>query len=141
TGLIHTVAGDGTTGENGPIGDGGPATAAKLFMPSDIALDPRTGDIYIADMHHYRVRKVDAKTHVITTVAGSGTWGYGGADGPAREASLTGPAGVAVVPEPYGKVTIFIADFYSGRVLAVGPDGIVHDVSDEHQPLEKPTRV
>src|SRR5207249_10396808 len=72
TGLIHTVAGDGTTGESGDIGDNGPAVDAKLFMPSDVALDPRTGDVYIADMHHYRVRKVDARTHIITTVAGNG---------------------------------------------------------------------
>ena len=56
-------------------------------MPSDVAIDTRTGDVYIADMHHNRVRKVDAKTHIITTVAGSGVWGNSGDDGPARAAA------------------------------------------------------
>ena len=82
-------------------------------------------------MHHNRIRKVDAKTHIITTVAGNGAWGYSGDDGPATKARLAGPAGVAVVPEPGGKVTIFIADYYNGHVRAVGPDGIIRDVSDE----------
>jgi hypothetical protein len=111
-------------------------------MPSDIALDPRTGDIYIADMHHYRVRKVDAKTHIITTVAGNGQWRNTGDDGPALQASFTGPAGVALMPEPNGKLTIFIADYYSGHVRAVGPDGIIRDLSDEGaEVFGAPTRV
>ena len=76
TGLIHTVAGDGTPGDPQNVGDGGPATSAHLNMPSDVALAPKTGDLYIADMHHNRVRKVDAKTHIITTVAGSGVCGH-----------------------------------------------------------------
>jgi GT2 family glycosyltransferase/DNA-binding beta-propeller fold protein YncE len=142
TGLIHTVAGDGTPGDPQNVGDGGPATSAHLNMPSDVAIDPRTGDIYIADMHHNRVRKVDAKTHFITTVAGSGVWGNSGDDGPAKNARLAGPAGVAVVNEPGGKVTVFIADFYNGHVRAVGPDGIIRDLSDEgRQAFGAPTRV
>jgi hypothetical protein len=112
------------------VGDGGPATSATLNMPSDVALDPKSGDLYIADMHHNRIRKVDARTHVITTVAG-GVWGYSGDGGPATLARLAGPAGIAVVPEPDGKVTIFIADYYNGHVRAVGPDGIIRDLSDE----------
>jgi len=52
------------------VGDGGLATSATLNMPSDVAIDPQTGDLYIADMHHNRIRKVDARTHIITTVAG-----------------------------------------------------------------------
>ena len=142
TGLIHTVAGDGTPGDPQNVGDGGPATSAHLNMPSDVAIDPRTGDIYIADMHHNRVRKVDAKTHIITTVAGSGVWGNSGDDGPATNARLAGPAGVAVVNEPGGKVTVFIADFYNGHVRAVGPDGIIRDLSDEgREAFGAPTRV
>jgi DNA-binding beta-propeller fold protein YncE len=142
TGLIHTVAGDGLPGDEKNVGDGGPASEAHLNMPSDIALDVRNGDIYIADMHHNRVRKVDAKTHVITTVAGTGVWGYSGDDGPATAARFEGPAGVAVVPEPGGKVTLFIADYYSGHVRAVGPDGILRDLSDEgHEAFGAPSRV
>ena len=71
TGLIHTIAGDGQPGESGAIGDGGPATAAHLNRPTDVALAPN-GDVYIADMGHNRIRVVDARTGVITTVAGGG---------------------------------------------------------------------
>ena len=101
-------------GETGAVGDGGPATAAHLNMPSDVALAPN-GDLYIADMHHNRIRKVDAKTRIITTVAGNGSFGASGDDGPATKASLAGPAGIAFVPEAQGRVTIFIADYYNGR--------------------------
>ncbi|HJZ71459.1 MAG TPA: glycosyltransferase, partial [Vicinamibacterales bacterium] len=142
TGLIHTVAGDGSPGDGQNVGDGGPATEAHLNMPSDVAIDARNGDLYIADMHHNRIRKVDAKTHVITTVAGSGAWGYSGDDEPATRARLAGPAGVAIVPEPGGKVTIFIADYYNGHVRAVGPDGIIRDLSDEgREAFGAPTRL
>jgi GT2 family glycosyltransferase/DNA-binding beta-propeller fold protein YncE len=142
TGLIRTIAGDGTTGDNTSIGDGGPAAEAKLFMPADVALGPgQTPDIYVADMHHNRVRKIDARSHIITTVAGSGKWGNGGDDGPATAAMLT-PAGIAIVAEPGGHVTIFIADFYNGHVRAVAPDGIIRDVTDEgSEALGAPTRV
>jgi len=145
TGLIHTIAGDGNTGDPLSVGDGGPATSAHLNMPSDVALETRNGAvvaIYIADMHHNRVRRVDARTHIITSVAGNGRWGFTGDDGPATDATMSGPAGVAVVPEPGGKVTIFVADFYNGHVRAVGPDGIIRDVSDEgREAFGAPTRV
>jgi O-antigen biosynthesis protein len=142
TGLIHTIAGDGKPGEGQDVGDGGPATAAHLNMPGDVAIDTRTGDVYIADMHHNRVRKVDARTHIITTVAGSGVWGNSGDDGPATEARLAGPAGIAVVNEPDGTVTIFIADYYNGHVRAVGPNGIIRDLSDAgREAFGAPTRL
>jgi cellulose synthase/poly-beta-1,6-N-acetylglucosamine synthase-like glycosyltransferase/sugar lactone lactonase YvrE len=142
TGLIHTIAGDGTPGDDDTeVGDGGPAVKAHLNMPSDVALAPN-GDIYIADMHHQRIRKIDARTRVITTVAGNGHWGNTGDNGPAMQATLAGPAGVAVVPDGGGRLTIFIADYYNGKVRAVGPDGIIRDVSDEDkQAFGAPTRV
>jgi hypothetical protein len=142
TGLIHTVAGDGTPGDAENVGDGGPATAAHLNMPSDIAIDRTSGDVYVADMHHNRIRRVDAKTGVITTVAGTGKWGYSGDDGPATQATLAGPAGVAVVPLANHKVTVFIADYYNYHVRAVGPDGVIRDLSDEGRTVfGAPTRV
>ena len=61
-------------------------------MPSDVQI-ARNGDLYIADMHHNRVRRVDAATHLITTVAGDGMFGATGDNGPALRASLAGPAG------------------------------------------------
>ena len=142
TGFIHTIAGDGSAGDDvGPVGDGGPATNAQLNMPSDVAIGP-TGDIYIADMHHQRVRKIDATNRVVSTVAGNGHWGNSGDGGPATEATLAGPAGIAVVADAARKITLFIADYYNGRVRAVGPDGIIRDVSGgPGQVFGAPTRV
>src|SRR5262249_6456763 len=142
TGLIHTIAGDGLPGDSDNVGDGGPAISAHLNMPSDVAIERTTGDIYIADMHPTRIRRVDARTRLISTVAGNGKWGYSGDDGPATQATLAGPAGVAVVAEGKGKNTIFIADYYNGHVRAVGPDGVIRDLSDEGRALfGAPTRV
>jgi GT2 family glycosyltransferase/DNA-binding beta-propeller fold protein YncE len=141
TGLIHTIAGDGRPGDDASVGDGGPATMAHLNMPSDVEIGPN-GDIYIADMHHQRVRRVDAKTHVISTVAGSGHWGHTGDGGKATDASLAGPAGIAVAPDSSGRVTIFIADYYNGSVRAVSPDGLIRDVGSEYRrTFGEPTRV
>jgi len=141
TGMIHTVAGDGRPADDGPVGDGGQATVAHLNMPSDVELAPN-GDIYIADMHHQRVRKVDARTRVITTVAGSGRWGHTGDGGQATNASLAGPAGIAIVPNSVGQVTLYIADYYNASVRAVGPDGVIRDMgSSERITLGAPTRV
>src|SRR4029453_3019285 len=104
TGFIQTVAGDGEPGGDGPLGDGGPATSAHLFMPSDIAV-AQNGDLYIADMHHNPIRKVDTSTKLIPDGAGNGGFGQSGDDGPAPEPSLAGPAGIALVEEPRGTVT------------------------------------
>jgi GT2 family glycosyltransferase/DNA-binding beta-propeller fold protein YncE len=142
TGLIRTVAGDGQTGNGGPVGDGGPATQAHLFMPSDVAV-ARNGDIYIADVHHNRIRKVDAKTSIITTVAGNGSFGGDGDDHRAVDASLAGPEGIALAEDPRGGVTtIFIADYYNAMVRAVGPDGVLRNITDEGRlVLGSPSRV
>ena len=141
TGFIHTVAGIGPVdGDDAPVGDGGPATAAYLNMPSDVAIGP-TGDIYVADMHHQRVRRIDAKTRLIWTVAGNGRWGNSGDGGLAVNATLAGPAGIAIAADGAGKVTLFIADFYNRRVRAVGPDGTIRDVSDGGDSFGAPTRV
>ncbi len=143
TGQIHTVAGDGQTGGEGQVavtGDGGPATSAHLFMPSDVQI-ASNGDIYIADMHHNRVRRVDARTHVITTVAGDGRFGAGGDEGPAMAASLAGPAGVAITEDTLGRLTLFIADSYNGSIRSVTPDGVMHNVNVEGHKFTTPSRV
>ena len=141
TGLIHTIAGVGIPGESGTVGDGGPATQAFLNMPSDVVIGP-TGDIYIADMHHQRVRRIDAHTRIISTVAGTGQWGYAGDGGRATAALLAGPAGIAVVPEAEGRATIYIADYYNGHVRVVTPDGVIRDISEDGRTtFGTPTRV
>jgi len=92
TGVITTVAGDGTAGS---VGDGAPATAAQLNFPLDVAID-ESGNILIADSFNNRVRRVDAITGVITTVAGNGGAGFGGDGGPAIAAQLDFPVGIAL---------------------------------------------
>lgn len=91
TGIITTVAGNGTKGDSG---DGGPATSAELIA-SSLAVDSR-GNLYIGDFYSNSVRKVDAATGIITTVAGTGTAGYSGDGGPATAAMLNQPYAVAV---------------------------------------------
>ena len=91
TGIITTVAGNGTVGYSG---DGGPATSAQLNVPFGVAVDA-SGNLYIADAYNHRIRKVSA-TGIITTVAGNGSGGYSGDGGPATSAQLDGPQGVAV---------------------------------------------
>ncbi len=92
TGISTTVAG---TGEFGFSGDGGPATRARLFWPGEVVVD-RSGHLYIADADNLRIRRVDASTGVVTTVAGTGESGYSGDGGPATEANITGPSGISV---------------------------------------------
>src|SRR5580704_14571850 len=90
--IIQTVAGTGTAGYNG---DGIPATSAELNNPYGVAVDS-AGNLYIADLANNVVRKVDAQTHVITTVAGTGAGGFNGNGIPATSATLFGPIAVAV---------------------------------------------
>ncbi len=92
TGIINTFAGTGTPGYSG---DGGAATAATLSGPTGIACDP-AGNVYIADNGNLCIRKVTISTGIISTVAGSGSWGYTGDGGPATAATMTNPNGVAV---------------------------------------------
>ena len=84
--IIETVAG------NADVADGGPATAAQLSSPNGVAVDS-DDNIYIADTNNHRIRKVTATTGVISTVAGTGTPGYGGDGGQATAAQLNAPPG------------------------------------------------
>src|SRR5437773_1005581 len=83
---INTVAGGG---------DGGAATSASLNVPTGVALDA-SGNLYIADYGNQRIRKVDAASGIITTVAGNGSPGFAGDGGAATSASLNFPFGVAL---------------------------------------------
>jgi streptogramin lyase len=81
------------TGKKGFAGDGGPAAKAELDQPFDVAFD-RAGSLYFSDTNNHRVRRVDAKTGIITTVAGNGKKGFAGDGGKATEASLNEPYGI-----------------------------------------------
>ncbi|MGA3324710.1 MAG: choice-of-anchor D domain-containing protein [Terriglobia bacterium] len=110
TGIISTVAGGGPDG----LGDGGPATSARLHQPRGVAVDA-VGDLFIADSNVHRVRRVDAVTGIITTVAGNGTAGYSGDRGLATLAELNSPRGVVV--DHSGN--LFIADLSNYRIRRV----------------------
>ena len=111
-GKITTVAGSGVAGFGG---DGGPATSAKLWYPLGVAVDI-DGNLYIADSHNNRIRKVDS-SGIITTFAGNGTPGFSGDEGPPTDAQLDYPAGVAVDDEG----NVFIADLRNSRIRQVTP--------------------
>ena len=74
-GSILTHVGSGSYGYSG---DGGPATSAKMRYLQGIAVDPSTGDLYIADKYNFVIRMVAKSTGIITTVAGNGLSGYNG---------------------------------------------------------------
>lgn len=96
----------------GYSGDGAAATGALLNLPYGVAIDPRNGDIYIADTVNHRIRKVTASNGIITTVAGNGTQGSTDT-GNALQAHLNSPRGVAV--DASGNV--YIADSNNNKVL------------------------
>jgi RHS repeat-associated protein len=117
-GTVTTVAGSGSSGYSG---DGGPATQAQLNDPWRLALGP-DGSLYIADVLNQRIRRV-GPDGIITTVAGNGpgTGGYSGDGGPAIQAQLNVPTGIAVGPDG----SLYIADSRNHRIRRVGPDGII----------------
>ncbi len=116
-GTIETIAGDGDTGYSG---DGGPATAATLNEPTDIAVD-QSGDVFISDRYNERVREIEAATGNIITIAGTGALGYGGDGGAAAAAAFDEPTGLAL--DEAGD--LFIADASNNRVREIIPAATV----------------
>ncbi len=114
---IETVAGSSRNG------DGGPATAAQIGAIQGVAAD-RFGNLYLSDTDNHRVRKVNA-AGTISTVAGTGSPGFSGDGGPASEARLNLPYGLAV--DSGGNV--FVADLGNNRVRRVGVDGRISTVA------------
>jgi sugar lactone lactonase YvrE len=88
---ISTVAG---SGKKGFSGDGGPALSVDLNEPYEVRFD-RAGNMYFAEMQNHVVRRVDARSHVISTVAGTGVAGFAGDGGPATRALLRQPHSIA----------------------------------------------
>src|ERR1700733_12621589 len=127
-GQLTAVAGNGTAGYSG---DGGRAASAKLNEPTGLALDSK-GNLYIADSANNVIRRVDAKTGVITTVAGDyaadkasdGLGGFSGDGGPATSAQLNDPQGVALD----GAGDLFIADTFNNAIREVTPAGVISTV-------------
>jgi len=120
TGIITTVAGNGTAGFSG---DGGQATNAEIWNASAVGLD-QYGNIYVSDYYNSRVRKVFANG-IIMTIAGDDTEGYSGDGGPATAAEINFPQGVTA--NSHG--VVYIADYANARVR------VVTDVPDSALPL------
>jgi hypothetical protein len=126
TGIITTIAGNGTLGYTG---DGGPATAAEFWEPLGIAVDT-AGNVYIGDTGNNRIRKITASTGIVTTIAGSGysggiTGGFSGDGGLATSAALNGPAGIAL--DAAGN--IFVVDGQSRVRKITASTGIITTVA------------
>jgi len=126
SGIIKRVAGVGGFFSNGFSGDGGPATAALMDLPRDVAVDGN-GNLYIADTGNGRVRKV-SPDGIIRTIAGTGSLGGAiGGGGPATAAQIN-PYAVALD----GAGNLYIADSGNHAVRKVTPDGIITTVAGNH---------
>ncbi|MDB5101062.1 MAG: repeat-containing protein [Cyanobacteria bacterium RYN_339] len=108
---LLTVAG---TGNSGSSGDGSAATAAEFYRPRQ-AVSDAAGNIFVADEGNHKVRRIDAKTGKITTVAGNGKGSYGGDNGPGAQAALFNPRCVALD----GAGNLYIGDQTNARIRRV----------------------
>ena len=120
-GTITTLAGSA----HGFGGDNGPAEHALLANPLDVAVG-LDGSIYIADNQNWRVRRVDP-AGTITTVVGTGTWGFGGDGGPAAEAVIGGVQGISIGPD--GSLYLSESGGYGERIRRVGSDGVITTIA------------
>jgi trimeric autotransporter adhesin len=121
TGIISTIAGNGM---NGYTGDSSAATAAELSYPSSVCADA-AGNIYFTEHGNHTVRRIDAQTGIITTVAGRGTYGYSGDNGAATAAYLNLP--VCVFADNKG--IIYIADAGNNVIRDIDTAGIIHTIA------------
>ena len=120
SGTISTLAGNG---ESGDAGDGGPAVQAQLNRPRSVAADT-VGNVFVTDAGNRRVRKIDT-AGVLTTVAGTGDWGYGGDGRPALEATLSEISGVAI--DSFGN--LFFADKWNNRIRKIDALGTISTIA------------
>jgi len=110
-GKIETYAGNGVRGRQG---DGGPAEKASLNMPYELAWD-KAGNLFIVELANNCVRRVDAKTRIITTIAGTGIKGFSGDGGPATEAQFNQPHSLAFD----GAGDLYVCDIMNHRIRKI----------------------
>ena len=131
TGEITTVAGNGIAAY---AGDGGPATAASLNMPHEIQFDSE-GHLYIVERDNHVVRRVDAVTGIISTVAGTGSGGFSGDGGPAADAELLRPHSIVFTPDG----GLLICDIGNHRIRRVDPQtGVIVTFAGTGEPAPTP---
>lgn len=128
TGELVTVAG---CGQQGYLGDGGPAVEASMNEPYEVRFDA-DGNMFVVEMKNHVVRRVDAKTKIISTVAGFGKPGFGGDGGPATKALFQQPHSIAL--DDHGG--LYIADIGNHRIRRVDlAMGIVESIAGDSQPV------
>lgn len=128
SGALTTFAG---CGRRGYSGDGGPAAAACLNEPYEVRFDA-AGNMYVVEMMNHVVRRIDAESHVIQTVAGAGRPGFGGDGGPATQASFQQPHSIAL-DETDG---LYVADIGNHRIRRVDlATGIVDSIAGDSRPI------
>jgi sugar lactone lactonase YvrE len=123
-GTVEALAG---SGEDGYSGDGGSALEATFSRPEGLALDG-AGNLYVADVEAHVIRRVDADGG-IETVAGIGQAGFSGDGGPAVEATLSGPEGIAVGDDG----TLYVSDTQNHRVRHIDGDGVITTIAGNGQ--------
>ena len=128
--VVSTAVG---TGEKGYAGDGGSALQAKLNNPFDIAFDP-AGNLVFSDTFNHCLRRVDARTGVITTIAGTGERGFSGDGGPATAATLNEPYGVVI--DHSG--VVYTADRLNRRVRRADAAGVITTLAGDAGELVEP---
>ena len=116
--VLTTVAGNG---EEGYSGDGGPANEATLNNPFDVVFDSK-GRLIFTDTFGQRIRRIDLKSGVISTLAGSGGEGYSGDGGLATKATFNQPYGLAIDAGD----NIYTADRLNGVVRKIDANGIIN---------------
>jgi uncharacterized protein (TIGR03437 family) len=119
-GIIRRVAGNRV---HSFMGNNVPATEAALDYPTSVAFDG-AGNMYLADQHNNRIRKV-TPDGIITTFAGSGPAGtlgrFGGNGGPAMQAEMSQPGGLAVGPDGF----VYVSDTWNNQIRRISPDGMI----------------
>ncbi len=120
SGVITTIAGNGLIGYDG---DNGPATSAKIRLPYGVFVDD-TGNVYFAQIHNSCIRKIST-SGIITTVVGTGVWGFAGDNGPATSAVLKNPTDVFL--DSLGNM--YIADADNNRIRKVDTAGIITTIA------------
>ena len=110
-GMINTIAGTGTQGFSG---DNAGATSAATDSPTGLALDTQN-NLYLADTHNHRIRRIDANTGIITTIAGTGTAGFSGDTTASTIATLTLPHGITID----GAGNLYLADTQNHRIRRI----------------------
>ncbi|WP_158941297.1 Ig-like domain repeat protein [Granulicella sp. S190] len=121
TGIITTIAGSGS----GFSGDGASAVSAQLVLPTALAIDS-SGNLYLADSGNQRIRRIDAVTGIITTIAGTGIQGFSGDDGFAISATIDSPNGIALD----NNGNLYLADTHNHRIRKITEStGIITTIS------------